>query len=216
MMQKTSEQYPKLKPFNKKAGKQRNIRLGVTVETPRGIGIVTWRKVGKLEVAVRPDRDGEIMPCYRYNYELDDVETPTEEVMKDDRLYAGAWYWIMNQAVVDNQSYEAIKHRAIYDEWESRIPGKRTDREISLGVWGTTTYRRYTGVNKHGHPFDFELNMRPALAIPYGDRIMYALGANSGYITDMNGHGWIYRRKITDSDINYGIAKYAGSQEDLE
>lgn len=213
---KASEQYSKLKPFNKNAGRHRNIRLGVTVHTPRGIGIVTWRKGDELEVAVRPDKEGEVMPCYRYHFTIDDVEIAAEEVSKDDRLFTGAWYWIMNQAVGENQSYEAIKHRAIYDEWERHIPGKRAERTISLGAWGSTIYRRYTGVNKHGQPFDFELNTKPALAIPYGDRIMYALGQSDGYITDMNGHGWIYRRKITDNDINYGIAKYAGPQKEAE
>lgn len=208
-----SEKYSGLRPFNKKVGKHRNIRVGVTVDTSRGIGIVTWRKGDELEVAVRPDREDEVSPCYRYRYAVSEVDLAAEEVTQDDRLYAGAWYWIMNQAVGNNQDYEAIKHRAIYDEWECNIPGKRTDRVISLGDWGSATYRRYTGVNKNGQPFDFELNTRPALAIPYGDRIMYALGSNDGYITDMNGHGWIYRRKITDNDINYGIAKYAGPQE---
>lgn len=211
-----SEKYPKLKPFNKRASKHRNIRLGVTVETSRGIGIVTWRTGDDLEVAVRPDREGEVMPCYRYNYKASDVTISNNPVAQDDRLYLGAWYWIMNQAVGNNQDYESIKHRAIYDEWESNIPGKRTDREISLGPWGSTKYRRYTGVNKHGQPFDFELNTNPAFAFPYGDRIMYALGSNDGYISDMNGHGCIYRRKITDADINYGFAKYAGPQEEAK
>ena len=213
-MVKFSVQYPKLKMFNRNASTKRNIRLGITVDTNRGLGIVTWRKGDELEVAVRPDHEGEVMPCYRYNYKLTDVEIADEEIAKDDRLYIGAWYWIMNHAISENQSYESIKHRSIFDEWESRIPGKRTDRDVSMGAWGSTKYRRYTGVNKHGQPFDFELCLRPALAIPYGDRIMYALGASDGYITDMNGHGWVYRRKITDDDVNYGIAKYAGPQEE--
>lgn len=212
-MAKLSEQYPKLKPFNKTTTKKRNIRLGVTVNTKRGIGIVTWRKSEEIEVAVRPDREGEVSPCYRYRYKIEDVEVSVEEIAKDDRLYDGAWYWIMNQAIGDNQDFESIKHRSIYDDWEPRIPGKRVDREVSMGTWGSTKYRRYTGVNKQGQSFDFELNTKPAFAFPYGDRIMYALGANDGYISDMNGHGWIYRRKITDDDINYGIAKYAGPQE---
>lgn len=213
-MSKLSEQYPKLKPFNKAAAKKRDIRLGVTVITNRGVGIVTWRKGEDIEVAVRPDREGEIMPCYRYNYTVDDVEIAAEEVSSDDRLYNGAWYWIMNNAIGDNQHFEAVKHRAIFDEWEPRIPGKRTDRDVSMGAWGSTKYRRYTGVNKQGQPFDFELGLSRAFPFPYGDRIMYALGSNDGYISDMNGHGWIYRRKITDDDINYGIAKYAGPQEE--
>lgn len=213
-MSKLSEQYPQLKPFNKAAAKKRDIRLGVTVITNRGVGIVTWRKGEDIEVAVRPDREGEIMPCYRYNYTVDDVDISAEEVSSDDRLYNGAWYWIMNNAIGGNQHFEAVKHRAIFDEWEPRIPGKRTDRVVSMGTWGSTKYRRYTGVNKQGKPFDFELCLSPSLAIPYGDRIMYALGASDGYITDINGHGWIYRRKITYDDVNYGIAKYAGPQEE--
>jgi hypothetical protein len=212
-MKKLSEQYPKLKPFNKPASKHRNIRLGVTVTTSRGVGIVTWRKGEKIEVAVRPDRVGEVSPCYRYNFTVADVELASDSVAEDDRLYDGAWYWIMNQAIGDNQDYESIKHRAIFDDWESRIPGKRTDRDVSMGAWGSAKYRRYTGVNKRGQEFDFELCLRSAFAFPYGYRIMYALGSNDGYISDMNGHGRIYRRKITDADINYGLAKYAGPQE---
>lgn len=212
-MKKLSEQYSKLKPFNKAAGKKRNIRLGVTVTTNRGLGIVTWRKGEELEIAVRPDREGEVSPCYRYRFTVNNVDLSDEAIAEDDRLHGGAWYWIMNQAVGDNQAYEATKHRAIFDEWESNIPGKRVDRDVSMGVWGSTKYRRYIGVNKHGQPFDFELGLKSALMLPYGDRIMYALGANDGYISDMNGTGWIYRRKITDEDINYGIAKYAGPQE---
>lgn len=210
-----SEKYPKLKPFNRKASKYREIRVGATVNTTRGIGIVTWRKGDKIEVAERPDREGEVSSCYRYRYAAADVEFAEDPINENDRLYGGAWYWIMNQAIGDNQDYESIKHRGIFDEWVSRIPGKYVDREISMGTWGSTTYRRYTGVNKHGQPFDFELNVKgSAFPFPYGDRIMYALGANDGYISDMNGHGWIYRREITVDDIHYGIAKYAGPQEE--
>jgi hypothetical protein len=209
-----SEKYPKLKPFNRKAGKQRNIRVGATVNTSRGVGIVTWRKGDGIEVAVRPDREGEVSSCYRYRYSAVDVDLADEPVNESDRLYGGAWYWIINQAIGDNQDYESIKHRGIVDEWVSNIPGKRVDREVSMGAWGSTTYTRYTGVNKHGQPFDFELNVKgSAFTFPHGDRIVYAIGANDGYISDMNGHGWIYRRKITDSDINYGLARYAGPQE---
>ncbi|OQV53376.1 hypothetical protein [Bacillus velezensis] len=213
-MRKLSEYCSKLKSFNKKyIGKKREIRVEVSVLTDRGIGIVTWRKGDEIEVAVKPDRVDEVMPCYRYNYAIYDVEISIDAVPKNDRLYNGAWYWIMSQAIVENQDYEAIKHRAVFDDQESNIPGKRTDREISIGTWGSATYRRYTGVNKFGQPFDFELCLRPALAIPYGDRIMYSLGFSDGHITDMNGHGWIYRRKMRDNDINYGLAKYASPQE---
>lgn len=209
-----SERFPQLKPFNKRQpSKARNIRVGASVNTSRGIGIVTYRKGDKLTVAVRPDRPDELLACYRYSYEVAEVELANEEVDEADRLYMGAWYWIMNSAMHDNQSFESTKHRAIFDEFEPLIPGKRKDREVSAGPWGTFSYRRYAGKNRRGEPFDFELGLTPALAIPYGDRIMYALGIDDGYITDMNGHGWIYRRPIEDSDINYGIAKYAGPQE---
>lgn len=214
-MKINSELFPQLKPFNKRPpSKARDIRVGTTVSTSRGIGIVTYRNREKLEVAVRPDKPDEIMPCYRYNYEVANVEIPAFEVDVTDRLHIGAWYWIMNSAIQANQSYESVKHRAIFEEYETMIPGKHNDREVSAGPWGTFKYRRYTGTNKRGEPFDFELGLKTALAIPYGDRILYALGADDGYITVMNGHGWIYRRPITENDINYGLAKYAGPQEE--
>ncbi|MED1742070.1 hypothetical protein P4U97_21685 [Bacillus swezeyi] len=215
-MRKLSEHYSELKAFNKKSiRKKREIRVGVSVLTDRGIGIVTWRKGDEIEVAVKPDREDEVMLCYRYNYAICDVEISINAVPDNDRLFNGAWYWIINQAIVRNQDYEAKKHRAIFDDLEPNIPGKRADREVDMGIWGSATYRRYTGVNKYGQPFDFELCLRPALAIPYGDRIMYSLGSSDGYITDMNGHGWIYRRKMRDNDINYGLAKCAGPQEEV-
>jgi hypothetical protein len=135
-MKPLSEQYPKLKSFNKKAGKQRDIRVGATVNTSRGIGIITWRKGEDIEVAVRPDREGELSSCYRYRYTPADVSLSDDPVNETDRLYGGAWYWIMNQAVGANQDYESIKHRAIFDEWVDYIPGKRVDREVSMGAWG--------------------------------------------------------------------------------
>ncbi|MGG3989804.1 hypothetical protein [Bacillus smithii] len=208
----TSKKFPKLKQFNKKANKNRNIRVGVTVNTPRGIGIVTWRQNENVEVAVKPDRKEELLPCYRYRYTIANITISDNPVDSKDPLYEGAWYWITNYAIIENQKYELIKHNSIFKEHEQMIPGKRTDRTISAGIWGSYKYRRYTGVNKHGEPFDFELCLKPAFPIPYGDRILYALGESNGYITDMNNNGWIFQRKIKDSDIKYGICKYAGKE----
>jgi hypothetical protein len=213
---KTSSEYLKaIRPWNRKCSKHRSIRVGVSVETSRGLGIVTWRKGEKITVAVKPDKEGEVMPCYTYNYSIEDVKASAEEVPRESRLYFGAWSNIENYANGDNQSYEIARQVAIFEEYESLIKGKRTDRDVSMGEWGTAKYRRYSGTNKHGEAFDFEVNIvRPFM--PCGDRILFALAADDGYIADMNGHGRIYRRRIEDRDINYGPAKYAGPQEEAE
>lgn len=207
------------RPFNKKATKFRNLRMGVTVDCPKGKGIVTYRgkpfKKDVVEVAVVPDVEGEVSPCYRYQYSPEDVTISPEPINECTRLYDAAWYWIMGHAVDQNAKYEIERHEFICAEYSSLIPGKYVDRDVSAGPWGSYKYRRYTGVNKNGDAFDFEMNIKRPF-IPCGDRVLYALGKGDGRITDMNGHGWIYRRKITDNDINYGLAKYAGPQEEAE
>lgn len=205
----TSEFIRALKPFNKRVGKNRNVRVGLAVNTKRGVGIIISRDGSELWVAHESDS---IVWYESYIYDIEEVKVSDIVIDTESQLYKGAWQFIEDSAINANQTYEVRKHEAIFEEYESMIPGKRTDRDISMGMWGSTTYRRYTGMNRYGQPFDFEANiLRPFL--PVGDRVLYAMGVSDGYITDMDGYGRIYRRKIEDRDVRYGLAKYAGPQE---
>lgn len=210
----TSYYLPSLKRFNRKAGKHRNIRAGIVVETARGVGIVTVRDKDVVWVAHEPPEG--LLWIEQYTYPVDNLTPIDAKIDETSKFYRGAWQKIEDEAMNANQMYEVRKHEAIFSEYESLIRGKKTERTIDMGTWGSTTYRRYTGVNKHGQPFDFEVNIRNPF-IPAGDRVLFALGFGDGCITDMNGYGWIYRRKITEADVNYGEAKYAGpSKGDTE
>ena len=205
--------------FNRKGeAKYKRIRCGVYVQTNdgRGRGIVSARTGSEIWVTF-PSRTS--MPGETYTYDVSDVTLcdnipPLSGIGEAEGSYERyAWTMIYDAAMSRNQSYEARWQMWIVAEYEALVPGKRKDRDIG-GEWGTFKYRRYVGKNKRGEPFDFEVCVtRPF--IPDGDRILFALGVND-YITRMNGHGRIYTQKITDEDVNYGLAKYAAPKTEEE
>jgi hypothetical protein len=204
-----SETFNVLRKYNKKAGKHRNIRVSCVVETKRGLGIVTYRKGTEIQVAHEPDRQCELLWCYRYTYDIEHVNPSAAVIDHSSKLYRGAWQWILDGALSRNQDYEIDKHRAIVNELSGRIAGKTEKRAIST-PFSSSNYVRFIGEG-----FDFEINIsRPF--IPDGDRVLFAIGKGGGYITDMNGHGRIYRRPITDNDIKYGLCKYAAPQQEAD
>jgi hypothetical protein len=208
-MKLNSEYLPSLRPWNRKCSKHKSIRVGVQVETPNGLGIVTWRKGDQLHIAVKSDG---FLASDQYRYAIDDVSISDQIIAADSPFYKSAWYQICSEAYLDNVYFELARQGATFTEYEGRVKCKRSEREIST-AFSTVTYRRYTGVNTRGEAFDFEINItRPQL--PAGDRILFALGIGAGLIANLNGHGRIYRRKIEDSDMNYGLAKYAAPQEE--
>lgn len=199
----TSKDFSVLKKWNKRATTNKLIRLGVEVVTPRGIGIVVHRNKGAVWVAYASTA----LWCERYQTTVDEVELYTFQptIPKTSLLYKGAWQHIEDEAINENQKYEIAKHQAIVNTWASDIKATREERTIT-SEFGSNTYVRFIGDN-----FDFEINVsRPFF--PSGDRVLFALNKGDGYITDINGFGWIYRRKIIADDISYGLAKYAAPQ----
>lgn len=194
----TSEDFWSLKKWNKKAIVKKNIRVGVTVITKRGVGIVTTRD--KEEVWVAHESDS-LLWCHTYTYHINDVMLSNKDIDKESKLYKGAWQNIRDSAIVQNQNYEIEKHKRIVKEWSHLISGRKEKRTIS------TSFGSYDYVRFIGDDFDFEICVNNPF-IPNGDRVLYAIGKGDGYITDMNGYGRIYRRKIKQEDVNYGLAKY--------
>jgi CBS domain-containing protein len=202
----TSENYRKLKRYNRKAsGKRKNIRAGVVVDTKRGVGIVTHRDKETIEVA----HESDVLWCERYSYDIADIEPSGAEIDVESRHYRGAWGWIVGNAMHNNVSFEYDKSRAILEEHAHRVSGKTEKRTIST-TFGSHEYIRFIGDG-----FDFEIDVSHP-SISAGDKVLFALGKGDGFIVDMNGHGWFYRRKITDRDVKFGLAKYAAPQGDSE
>ncbi|TCI26694.1 hypothetical protein EVJ32_04790 [Exiguobacterium sp. SH5S4] len=199
-----SSTYPTLKKFNKKQQSRKDLRMGDVVETDYGVGIVTNVDKDSYNVAVKPTQD-------RYGWESqycvakDSVMLSDVSIDPKSKLHRGAWMIIEDSAKYMNQKYEIEKGKAVFLGLEWKIEAKREERLSRPGAWGQKPYRRYTGVNPKGQSFDFELCVASGTYFGYADKVMYALGLNDGYISHLDGTGWVVRRQIVDHDVNHGL-----------
>jgi len=206
-----SNTYPELKKYNKKQSKKSDLRMGEVVMSGYGLGIVTHVSKDDYHVAVTPENEnhGWVVQYRVPKGEIHKVDHPIDLEIK---LYRGAWMIIEDYAKQLNQRYEVDKGNSIVSDLSWTIKAKREERVSKPGFGGSRLYRRYTGTNPKGESFDFELAAEESTYFADGDRVLFALGMNDGYISHLDGTGWVSRRKLEYRDVNYGLCKYVLSE----
>lgn len=195
---------PKYKrKYNRKAARKKYIRVGTTVNTKRGIGIITVRDKDELWIAHECDN----MNCSQYIYKLDDVELLDESIDKSSKFYECAWTWIIYHAMAMNTKYET-ERAYYYIENIPNMKGVKTSTKSVSTTFGSHEYLRLT----YKDSFDFEVSLSYGAHIGCADRLKYAYAlwngddTNGMQIVDINGHGWVTRREIKPENVKYGEA----------
>lgn len=194
-MEITAYNFRELRKWNKKASTYRRIRMGVVVETVRGIGIVTHRDKSRVWVSTPPE-EGDLSWGTTYEYDVSDVALTDEGIVSSSKLHRYAWGKIRDNAIDNNASHAICRQRLIVNEYADKIKCKKEVRTVT-GFMGSSDYTRFIGDG-----YDFEINLRRPF-VPDGDRLLYALGL-SDRITTIDGRGNVGNRKILESDVIIG------------
>ncbi|PGT89885.1 hypothetical protein [Bacillus thuringiensis] len=189
-------------PFNKKIRKHKELRMGVTVQTDKGFGIITYRDGERLTVAL----PSTTLWCERWEFAITDVQVTQEEISQTSKLSLGAWDWIMVEAHSLNVRYEKERSRDAVKHLVAGKGVKLTEREEPTRS-GSMKYIRLTLPNV----FDFEFGVT-IVDIGLADTIDYAYALAGGLDTtgymkrDIGYGGRIIKTPLTPKDVNYGEA----------
>ena len=193
----------KLKYNRAKPRSYPDIKTGVTVETDRGIGIVTHRD-NKIAWVALPSEE---LNCEQWKFDLQDIKVTAE--VSNNLLKEAAYTWIMYYAQTENVNYEQDRSEFYVVNIPSMEDVKTKIRKFSVGRV-SAKYLRLTH-----EKFDFEIDI-DFPSIGTADRLQYAYDISKGnndihYIRSVRSVGkhrvmGVFNKEMTLDDINYGQA----------